>query len=76
MKQGKGVFLCGGTCVECGARIEQGTAEQPTYWAWETHNYYDYRGYNEERVYYHRSCARRVGKRREAERAQQRERGA
>lgn len=68
MKQGKGFFGLGEYCRECGKLIENGTADHPAYWAWEHGNYQDYRGWNSGRVYYHRSCARRVSKRRVAER--------
>lgn len=63
MKQGKGFFFLGDACNECGQRIGPGSAEQPAYWAWETHS----RHYGD-RTYYHRSCARKVSKRREAAR--------
>lgn len=70
MKQGKGLYLRGDNCAACGKRIGPGSAEQPAYWAWETHS----RHYGD-CVYYHRSCARKVSKRREVER-QQTQRGA
>ena len=64
MKQGKGFYLAGQPCGECGEAIPHGTTEKPAYWAYEAGNYYDYRGWNSGRIYYHRSCARRVSKRR------------
>ncbi len=63
MKPGKGIFLMGADCQECDKRIEPGTKDHPAYWAYERDRYGD-------RVYYHRSCARKVTKRRVANRQQ------
>lgn len=68
MKQDKGFYLAGRVCGECGKAIPHGTDEQPAYWAYEHGNHYDFRGWNSGRIYYHRSCARKVTQRRVAER--------
>jgi len=66
MKQGKGIFYpptrFNARCAECGEYIGPGTKEQPAYWAYERVSVYG------DRTYYHRSCARKVSKRRVAER--------
>lgn len=63
MKQGKGFYLTGRVCGECGNAIPHGTTEQPAYWAYETLS-----SHYGDRIYYHRSCARKVTQRRVAER--------
>ena len=62
MKQGKGIVFYGCRCEECGERIMSRDQRSLAYWAYESIRY-------GERTYYHRSCARKVTKRREAERA-------
>ena len=66
MKQGKGIFFAvmSDRCWECHERIGPGSLGEPAYWASERMSAH----YGDTR-YYHRSCARRVTKRREAERA-------